>query len=144
MNLPIRLNMGETSPEGQLIGIRELYIYKNGNDYELWIGNDTTGKSVPLTVVNAEKSSAIDVGTNMLRVDNTALEAIIAGLNVKINAINQGGITTNEVEITPHDSGEAILNNMKLNNTKQIIVEESMYGDKLPTEGVAGQIFFKI
>ena len=148
MNLPIRINMGEHYPEGELLGKRELYVYKNGDKYELWIGDDDKdgGTAKQLLVSESYKSQSVNTGkSNMLNVEHDSNTGIVAGLKVVIDTIDNDGSTIYNVKVEPQtDTSNVTLESVNLKNIKRLIVSEDNYGTTLPDTGEAGQLFFKI
>jgi hypothetical protein len=140
MNIPIRLNMGTKHPQGQMIGKREVYVYQNGENYELWIGDDTNdGNAVALTVISAESAKAIDAG-KVLTVSGNRVS--IGGLGYKsTNVVGSG----EDITLSPAKTQDSItIKSITIDDVKKIIVDKDNYGKDLPETGIKGQLFFKI
>lgn len=146
MKLPIRTNMGTTSPKGKLIGVRELYVYDNGDKYELWIGDNDKGTATQLLVSESYKSHSVNTGTgNMLSVERDSTTGIVAGLDVKIETIDGKGDSVYNVIITPRTAdSDVTLKSVNLKDIKKLVVSKDNYGTTLPETGEDGQLFFKI
>lgn len=148
MNLPIRTNMGELDPQGKLLGKRELYVYKNGDKYELWIGDDDKdgGTAKQLLVSESYKSQSVNTGT-ILNVDSGSNNGIVAGLNVVVETISKGGKTVDNVKITPRTTdSDVTLSKVNLEDIQRLVVSSDNYGTdpNKVANPKDGQLFFKI
>lgn len=148
MQVPIRINMGETEPEGKLLGKREFYIYKkNDDDYILWVGkDDEQGSAIPVSVVNAQNATSVDTDNSVLKVEKGSQKGTVAGMEVSIDTVDDDGNTVHDATLKPVVDGTVTVSSITLNDLKKLVLSDTMYGENTPSKGsgVEGQLFFKI
>lgn len=146
MQLPIRTNMGTDYPKGKLLGKRELYVYQKTNgDYELWIGNNDDGTAKQLMVKKSYISNGVD--NTLISAQSGQNTGIIAGLEVAIQTVDEGGNTVDVITIEPRETfSDVTVKSVKLEDIQRLVVSSDNFGSN-PNEvknPQHGQLYFKI